>query len=52
MLAGVLLHKIQPAIPIQLAVDLRAWGQRLVAKVQDGFFLFLHVQNPAIVEKT
>ena len=46
MLAGVLLHQIEPALIINDALNLRADNQRAVAQVDNGFALLPHILHP------
>ena len=45
MLAGVLLHVVKAALPVDLASDGLAHGQRLVAGVIDHAVRLMNVQN-------
>ena len=51
VLAGVLLHVVEPPRPVDMAADLRAHGQRPVAQVGDDAVLLVHVQHPGVPQR-
>ena len=51
VLAGVLLHMIEAARPVDMAADLRAHRQLTVAQVGDDAVLLVYVQHPGIPQR-
>ena len=51
MLAGVLLHMVEAPRPVDVAADLRAYGQRPVAQVGDDTVLLMYIQHAGLAQR-
>lgn len=51
MLAGVLLHMVEAPRPVDVAADLRAYGQRPVAQVGDDTVLLAYIQHAGLAQR-